>query len=1025
MKRILYTIFFLPCLVFGQVVFDSIPTDRQLVPRDLATNLGEVYISGHVDGTGVSYNFIQIDVFKDGVFHFSVVEDLTYSSNLAYFEFRIDINAELVNYDFQIFGDNGNKLVLEKSIDSIVAGDVYIIQGQSNAEARMRDGDSSSGVNSEFVRVYANGTNTSTNLIDNDVWYLGQGDGKRTSDGNTGQWGIKFASLINENFEVPVAIFNAGHGPKAISFFQRPPDYLTSLASNYARLHYRLRKTGLANHVRALFWSQGEQDGVLGTTTEEYINSFNSLYYAWTEDYPNLEEIIIFQTGNGCNLDPETILPVKEAQRLIAKSNSDVFILPTAAGFKSSDNCHFKFNNGYELFGQRIFDLISSTVYDLETYEEIHPPDIIDAYLVDDQTLVVETDSQFLFMDDSPVSDFTIESPSSIGIQTIELRDNQIVFRLSEPLVEEATISYLGPTGSTPTQLVKNSNELELLCFSNFPIDRSRYTVWDGVQWSNGYPEITKYVVFASDFNENIGNIYAKSLSIRSGSTVNFDFGTNNSIVINKDLIINGNLIVGDKESIVMMDNNALIEGELTKIEQSTFRANPHDFTYWSSPVEAESIESVFSDVTSNRIFYFDQSQSSASDSSDPSYWNIWQIATGEMKAGQGFASEGPTGTIGHHIVRFRGKPNNGIITRPLLGFFSDDEPSNDKNNNFNLLGNPYPSAININAFFDENKEVIDETIYFWTHATKISNETSGDFVSSDYATFNRSGGTASSNGGNKPRDTIGSAQGFFVRAIAPGSVKFDNSMRRANQNTLFFKDSRKKPIKRIYTPKNRLWLDLISDKGGFSQILLSFSEKATYDIDKGYDALKFNSNNPISFYSVVEGSKLVIQGLPEFTEEMLVPLGYDATAGPRKLSIHLNRYEGTIGDHPVYLVDNLLQKVHNLKESCYHFDQFSACEMLDRFEIRFTPFEFQELETNTASDYFNINSRSHELFIESSKDIGHLEIYDILGQRIAKKSPGSSSIEMKIDEMKTGSIYFIRAVLDDSEVISRKFFCF
>ena len=62
-----------------------------------------------------------------------------------------------------------------------------------------------------------------------------------------------------------------------------------------------------------------------------------------------------------------------------------------------------------------------------------------------------------------------------------------------------------------------------------------------------------------------------------------------------------------------------------------------------------------------------------------------------------------------------------------------------DRDNDFNLIGNPYPSAINVQNFFDGNGNV-DKVVYLWTHATPISNGTTGDFAFNDYATLNLTG---------------------------------------------------------------------------------------------------------------------------------------------------------------------------------------------------------------------------------------------------------------------------------------------
>jgi hypothetical protein len=72
-----------------------------------------------------------------------------------------------------------------------------------------------------------------------------------------------------------------------------------------------------------------------------------------------------------------------------------------------------------------------------------------------------------------------------------------------------------------------------------------------------------------------------------------------------------------------------------------------------------------------------------------------------------------------------------------------------------NLIGNPYPSAIDANMFLAANSTRLDGTIYFWTHASaiqlasEISNPGSGTYAytANDYASYNSSGGSANSGG--------------------------------------------------------------------------------------------------------------------------------------------------------------------------------------------------------------------------------------------------------------------------------------
>ncbi|HJN06712.1 MAG TPA: sialate O-acetylesterase, partial [Bacteroidales bacterium] len=378
----------------SQVTFISIPLDKQLIGRDPITNLGNIAIDGEVDNSNISYDSILIEVFRNNILHQKTSQFLSYSSHIASFNFNISIVAELVNYSLKIYGKSGSIATLQKQVDSIVAGDAYIIQGQSNAEARMLSGSANSNQN-EFIRVYANGTHFKDTLLNNDNWYIGEGDGNRNTNGNTGQWGLKLARMLIDSLNIPIAIFNSGHGGKDIAFFQAPSDYQTSQESNYGRQYYRLNKTGLKDFVRAVFWSQGTWDGenYSNTSTLEYKNYFLSLKSDWLRDYPSLEKYYIFQTKNGCG---GFLHKIKEAQRQLAFENQDISIMSTAALIHYEDDCHFPFINGYESFAKRIFPLVLRNFYGITTSNEIDPPMIVSANLINDTTLIVETDADEL-----------------------------------------------------------------------------------------------------------------------------------------------------------------------------------------------------------------------------------------------------------------------------------------------------------------------------------------------------------------------------------------------------------------------------------------------------------------------------------------------------------------------------------------------------------------------------------------------------------------------------------------------------
>lgn len=537
--------------------------------------------------------------------------------------------------------------------------------------------------------------------------------------------------------------------------------------------------------------------------------------------------------------------------------------------------------------------------------------------------------------------------------------------------------------------------------------------IWNGTAWSDSsLPDLSRIVSIDGTYTANNGSLEACNLIVNSN--LNFDNNTTNSVVVYGDLTINGSFIIGDKESLVMYDNNATITGNIIKKESSTYRNNSYDFTYWASPIENASIETVFDGVSPNRIFLFDQSQTNTTDPFHPDYWNTWILASGIMDNGRAYAAEGISGTTGVHNILYTGNPNNGVINVDIFEW-SDNDPDND----FNLIGNPYPSAINIETFFEVNSTMVDPTIYLWTHSTPISGGSSGDFISSDYATYNLTGGTGVGDG-PVPDKNIGSSQGFFIRGINTGIAVFNNSMRMENANNQFYKTNNAKENAQDGEEKNRIWLNLTSNEGGFNQILIGFMDNATESVDRGYDALKIDNNNPISFYSVIENKKYVIQGLNNFSINKSMSLGFDSKYSERTLTIGINKTEGMLSEVDIYLVDNLLNATHNLNQSDYQFDIEEKGEFKDRFSLQFKG-SVLSVENVSKEEDIIISIIDHNLKVTAKQIVKTLRVYDMLGRILIDSKPNKQDFYLKSNNVKKGSVLIINAVLENGSIISKK----
>jgi hypothetical protein len=522
---------------------------------------------------------------------------------------------------------------------------------------------------------------------------------------------------------------------------------------------------------------------------------------------------------------------------------------------------------------------------------------------------------------------------------------------------------------------------------------------WDGTSWSPSAPTINSIAVINGPYNTTTnGNIDACSVVVNSPNTLTVT--PNGYVNIQNDLTVNSGATVQvqDDGSLVMIDDAGVVTNNgTTQIVRTTSPYNKYDYTYWSSPVAAATIGGTFTGWRTDYAFHFvtsnfaDISPADGFDD-DQNAW-VYQPPATVMTKGKGYAIMAPTtGTFPTtNTVTFSGAANNGIVNILLAASANGASATDD----FNLIGNPYPSAIYANDFINANTN-ISGTLYFWTHRTGISNSNPGpdanNFITADYAMYNLSGGTSSGTGSPVPTGYIASGEGFFVEANAYTNVLFNNAMRsKTYNNAQFYRPANNSHAsvqnvasEDLATDKDRLWLNLESPDGLFSQQLLAYFDQTTLDFDRGYDGLVSKSNATLSFYSFIGDDKYRIQARPAFSVNDVVPLGYSSTMNGT-YTIGIGDKEGQLdyADTNIYLEDKLLGIIHDLKQAPYTFTT-AVGTFNDRFILRYLNSalgtdDIDALQNNVAIAVSNaqINAKSF------SEPIQSIAVYDILGRRL------------------------------------------
>ena len=565
---------------------------------------------------------------------------------------------------------------------------------------------------------------------------------------------------------------------------------------------------------------------------------------------------------------------------------------------------------------------------------------------------------------------------------------------------------------------------------------------WNGSAWSPTSPTISTAAILAGNYNTTThGNIDACSLTINSG--VMATLTTNSYINIQNDLTVQANatLQIQDSGSLVMIENAGLVTNNGTiQVSRITAPFDKFDYTYWSSPVTAANLGATFPSWRSDYSFSFNTANFSDTqtinnlgvvtanvpdgfDDAAPYAWTFAGTAA-TLAPGKGYAIMMPTTQASYPSapisVSFTGTVNTGTILTPL----SLSANASDALDDYNLIGNPYPSSIDANAFIDANLNT-SGSLYFWTHVGAISVSNPGpdaqNFISDDYAVYNKTGGTRTSYTGSAlPNGKIGAGQAFMVEAVTPTNVQFTNSMRnKTYSNSQFFR-----PVAAAETADqntiNRYWLNLKNNDGMFSQQLIGYFDQATYEADFAYDALVAQTKNYLSFYSTIGASNYRIQARPTFTATDEVPLGYFAAVSGL-FTIEVDDAEGLFAqqNQPIYLEDRELNTLHNLSQSPYTFTTNSG-----RFDQRFAIRYMLNLAVNpfdTAAKTVQIFKRNNQLEVVSTlEEIERVEIYDLLGRKLYSQA-GLSATQFTVQEPINLSVVLVRVYLKSGLSCTKK----
>lgn len=378
----------------------------------------------------------------------------------------------------------------------------------------------------------------------------------------------------------------------------------------------------------------------------------------------------------------------------------------------------------------------------------------------------------------------------------------------------------------------------------------------------------------------------------------------------------------------------------------------------------------------------------------DGSWATLSLPVTIPMNVGEGYFawnySVDPNGLypISPDSVVFDGTLNYQDVNRVLSN--TNASPSS----GWNLLGNPFPVAIEWNNSPDWNRNNVGAVMYL------IDPDNTGNYVIWNYNT----GIGTNPNGG-----FIAATQAFWVRAAdttgTAASITIPASQRFHSNATFLKSEGIALPDHLLVTVENEEYKD---------QTILGFMESATPAFDPDYDGLYLKPNvNSLSLYTSTNGSRYAINELPSMEEYPIVPLSFVATSSGQH-TLSFSWVESFDAEQPVFLEDRKEKRfkdIHLLSE--YKFD-VGDDDLENRFFIHFVAPNI----TENPMDYVNIYSWKNNVVVEVPFETdGSIYVYDITGRQVATAKAFFGKNELQL----TGSTgnYIVKFM--SSEGISNK----
>jgi hypothetical protein len=451
------------------------PVDGQFYARD-DKNEGTLYYNGTLSNAAEK---VFVKLYADN--KLIKTESAKPAADKSY-AFTLKLKPGLIQYKVELGTKTAGEEKVLETVNDLVCGDAFIIDGQSNALATDTDEQSPPETN-KWIRSFGGptGWGDGTPWFEEDfqkkgvnpwcypVWKIGKGE-----KAELGWWGMCLAKRLHESQKVPIFILQAAVGGSRIDMHQRCETNHTALSTMYGRMLWRVQQAKLTHGIRAIIWHQGENDqGSDGPSGgygwESYQSYFVEMSAAWKQDFPNVKHYTVFQIfPNSCSMGVGNGDMLRERQRTLPLLYSNMSVLSTL-GVRPPGGAHYPLE-GWAVFAQMLQPILEKEIYGKVPLGPVTSPNVKSVkYTGSAQDKIAVEFDQPVVWSETLAGEFYLDGEKG-KVASGAVSGNVLTLNLKAP-TSAKKISYIKEMSWSQDRVLIGANGLAALTFCNVPIE--------------------------------------------------------------------------------------------------------------------------------------------------------------------------------------------------------------------------------------------------------------------------------------------------------------------------------------------------------------------------------------------------------------------------------------------------------------------------------------------------------------------------------------------------------------------------